>query len=475
MEYTIPFSSSLSPEDLLLSFYGCLENSDDGFLVVEPSGTIAYINDAYCNYIGVKQADVIGKPVKDYIPTSQLLKISNDPDFGYEVGTIHRVSNNQYTDHEQYVVVNRTNVSRGGVSVSGVGQIKFVRNTLRLSNMLTSMMDKLSLYEQELKRLSSERYSINQILGKSPAIQAAKSMIIKSAGTDFAVMLTGETGTGKEVFANAIHYASSRKNKPIIQINCAAIPAELFESELFGYEEGAFTGAKRGGKKGLFELADHGTLFLDEIGEMPLNLQAKLLRAIQEGEIKHVGGTRQIPVDVRIICATNKNLKKEVRENRFREDLYFRLNVISIELPPLRKRTGDAEIFADNFLQELNEKYHSNVQLSPYARTQLRNYQYPGNVRELKNIIERSYVLQENGVIHTAEIPSGNDTLFQKIINTSSGSLESILDSVERQVLLEAIQENDGNLRQTAMQLGINRVTLYRKMEKHQITREDVQ
>ena len=272
-------------------------------------------------------------------------------------------------------------------------------------------------------------------------------MMVRSAAiNDFSVLLTGETGTGKEVVANAIHYSSKRRRKPFVRINCASIPAELLESELFGYVEGAFTGAKKGGKKGKFELANGGTLFLDEIGDMPLPMQA-----------------------------TNRNLEDEIKAKRFRADLFYRLNVISIELPPLRQRIGDIRLYVDDVLNQLNSSYHTDVSISFEACQLLEKYSWPGNVRELKNIVERCYVFQENGVIMAGTVSKALSSWKQDAVaeDISGKSLDMIMDEYERSVLLSAINANGGNLSKTAAALGIHRVTLYKKLEKHHISRGD--
>ena len=475
MEYRQPIPTTLSPYDLLLSFYGGLENSDDGFLVVSPDGNIAYINEAYCNYINVDRDEVLGKPVLDYIDTSLMPSFRADLTIEPQVGVLHKVSAQQYRDGEHYSIVNRTNISEAGRSISGIGQVKFVRSTLKLSAAINEVYEELSHYKSELSRLSAERYSFDRILGDSEQMQAAKELAKRTTGNNFPVLITGETGTGKEVFASAIHYASTRKNKPFVRVNCAAIPAELLESELFGYAEGSFTGARKGGKKGKFELANGGTLFLDEIGDMPLVMQAKILRALQEGEIERVGGEMPTPVDVRIIAATNKDLAHEVSEKRFRADLYFRLNVISIQLPPLRSRTSDIDLYIDAFLAKLNGQYHTDVHITPEARKTLNQYSWPGNVRELKNIIERCFVLQEGGIISSILIPHNIRKTSTAAFSTDHGTqdLATIMDSVEREVLISTIQRYQGNLSAAAKELGIHRVTLYKKLEKHGLSRED--
>ena len=472
MNYIQPIPTTMSHEDLLQAMYGCLENSDDGFLIVDTEGKIAYINEAYCQYIGVNRFSVIGQNVLDYIDTSKLPEIAVNPHYENEVSTLHEATTQQYRDNEPYVYVNRTNISINDVPIAASGQIKFVRTTLKLSESLFDIYNELSYYKQKLKRLASERFSFDKIIGNSKKINDVKRLALKASENDFPVMITGETGTGKEVFANAIHYASRRKSKPMISINCAAIPSELLESELFGYEGGAFTGAKKSGKQGKFELANGGTLFLDEIGDMPIVMQAKLLRALQEKEIEHIGGTNPIPIDVRVICATNKNLLKEIEEHNFRSDLYFRLNVIQLTLPPLRERQDDIDLCAEHFLTELNEKYHSNVQFSHTVLQQFHNYSWPGNIRELKNIIERGYALQENDVITYAATPDASqmNALYHDI---NGNTLEEKLENFKKQILLDTIRNHNGNLRKTAQTLGIHRVTLYKKLEKYDIRRED--
>ena len=248
MNYIQPIPTTMRHEDLLQAMYSCMENSDDGFLIVDTDGKIAYINDAYCQYIGINRFSVIGKDVLDYIDTSKMPEIALDTHYPSEVSTLHEATSKQYLDKEPYVYVNRTNVSINNRPIAASAQIKFVRTTLKLSESLFDIYNELSYYKQELKRLSSERFSFDNIIGNSKKLADVKRMALKASENDFPVMITGETGTGKEVFANAIHYASRRKGKPMISINCAAIPSELLESELFGYEGGAFTGAKKSGK-----------------------------------------------------------------------------------------------------------------------------------------------------------------------------------------------------------------------------------
>jgi PAS domain S-box-containing protein len=462
----------------MMAFMTCAEVSTDGFLFVSTDGNIAYINKPYCDYIGVKQEDVIHKRVTDVISKSKLIEIANDINYPTEYNVVFEVAKNQYVDKERYVVVTRSNVSRDGHSYGAIAHVKFIRNTLEIANAIHDVYDQLEYYKGELQRLSASSYSFDTVQGNSPEFVATKKMALRAAKNEFSVLITGDTGVGKEVFANAIHYASSRHDKPFIRVNCAAIPGELMESELFGYVEGSFTGAKKGGKKGKFELANGGTIFLDEIGELPLVMQAKLLRILQERELEPVGSTTTIPLDIRIMSATNKDLEKEVREKRFRSDLYYRLNVIEIHIPSLKERKDDIPLYIDLFLGELNEKYHTNIHLDEDTSKLLASYSWPGNLRELKNTLERCYALSENGIIHRYTLP-GNILRAAAYSNLDSfvkehNTLESIMNEMERWLILEEIRHNKGNLKRTAEKLGIHRTTLYKKMEKLEISREQI-
>ncbi|EOD00862.1 sigma-54 interaction domain-containing protein [Caldisalinibacter kiritimatiensis] len=458
---------------LKLIFNKIMEISDDGFLIVNDKGFIIEINKAYCEFLGLKKKDIIGKYVTEIIKNSKLPKLLSDKNYKTEVNVIHKLLKGQTPTNEKYAIVTRAPVKEDNKTIAAVGQVKFSHNTMKLAEKLQNLDMELQYYKKELKRLAKDRYSFNNIIGKSKEFIKIKELAKKAINNDFTVLLTGETGTGKEVFANAIHYASRRRNKPFIRINCAAIPSELLESELFGYVEGSFTGARRGGKKGKFELADGGTIFLDEIGEMPMQMQAKLLRVLQEREIEKVGSYKPIPIDVRVIAATNKNLREKIRNNTFREDLYYRLNVIEINIPPLRNRREDIELFADYFLDELNEKYETNVKISKEAKKVLNDYSWPGNVRELKNVIERAYVLADEDIILNAHLPT--NILTESKIQTSNvtnKSLEILMEDIERRIIIDVLSRNNFNCRKTAKDLGIHRSTLYKKMERLNIKRK---
>jgi len=323
--------------------------------------------------------------------------------------------------------------------------------------------DELQLHQEVEYRRKRERERFGDIIGKSDEMRNVFTLIEKVAPADATVLILGETGTGKELVARAIHERSQRAKKPFVAINCAAITETLLESELFGYEKGAFTGADRR-KPGMFELANNGTLFLDEIAEMPQSLQAKLLRVLQEKTVYHLGGTTPIPVDVRIIAATNKDIKKLVNEHRFREDLYFRIAVFPINLPPLRARREDIPLLARHFLA----KRSTNAEISPEAMELLMDYNFPGNVRELENILERALILSGGGNILPEHLPD------LEIAIAESASLqpgETTLDELERKMLIAALEKAGGNKSKAAKMLGITRRMIYTRLKKYGLER----
>lgn len=321
---------------------------------------------------------------------------------------------------------------------------------------------------REVSRLRKEvhkEYSFHQILGKSKSMQAVFELIRRVADSPTNVLITGESGTGKELVAKAIHYNSDRRDAPFVPVNCAAIPEQLLESELFGHMRGSFTDAKVD-KRGLFEEAQKGTLFLDEISELPLMLQAKLLRAIQEREIRRVGATKSIPVDVRIIAATNLNLVDEVKHKRFREDFYYRLNVIELRLPPLRERREDIPILVDAFLKKCAAARGGQVKgLSEPALAMLADYAWPGNVRELENVIERAVTLSHGDVIGAEDLPlQVQGARGDRRILDEAAERTLPLHEVEKEYIVKILEKTGGNKYQAAHVLGIDRKTLYRKL-----------
>ncbi|OPX18646.1 hypothetical protein BXT86_00030 [candidate division WOR-3 bacterium 4484_100] len=327
----------------------------------------------------------------------------------------------------------------------------------------------LSIY----KRLTEElhlKYSFANLIGKDEKMQRIFALIKEISPTSTTVLVTGETGTGKELVARAIHYNSPRRNRPFVKIDCAALPETLLESELFGYKKGAFTDAKTS-KPGKFELANGGTIFLDEIGELPMSIQAKLLRVLEQQEFEPLGGTRTVKVDVRIIAATNQDLNKAMREKRFREDLYYRLNVVVITLPPLRERVEDIPLLIEHFINIFREKFKKPInRVSSRAMDLLLDYPWPGNVRQLEHAIEHSFIHCQGRTIETHHLP---DEIRKKSpISLGKGIVqsESPLEQAEKAVILEVLKDTNWNQKKAARRLNISRITLWRKLKKYGIT-----
>ncbi len=333
-------------------------------------------------------------------------------------------------------------------------------------------------YRQTLQEVQQTKEKNNQIIFQSALMEKIIVLAHKFSKVDTPVLILGESGAGKDVLANYIHSISPRTNNgPFVKINCGAIPEHLLESELFGYETGAFSGANKGGKAGLFEVANGGTIFLDEIGEMPLSLQVKLLGVLQDLKIQRVGGTKQIPIDVRVIAATNADLEKMIREKQFRQDLYFRLNVLSITIPPLRERPDDIIVLIEHFIQMFNEKHQIHKSFSPNTIKLFLSYDWPGNIRELKNLVERLMIISDGNIVDETFVPAN---IHQKISNsnvhsieapieeTSSLSLKNIMDEYEKKILSHYLAKYRP-MKHCSDVLGIDLTTLARKKKRHKL------
>lgn len=451
-------------------------STDDAISVVDENGLHTIINPAYTRLTGLTEEDVLGKPPTIDIPDggeSMHLKILKTKK------SVHGVRM-KLGPNRKDVIVNVAPVIVDGVLKGSVGVIHDVSEIEYLN-------EELKRVKQRVRHLES-KYTFEDIVGKSRGMVIAKEQARKAAQTPATVLLQGESGTGKELFAHAIHHVSKRKNQQFIRVNCSALVDTLLESELFGYEGGAFTGAKKTGKKGLFEEADKGTIFLDEIGVMSLNLQAKLLRVLQEKEIIRVGGRGPINVDVRIISATNINLKNAVKEGRFRDDLYYRLYVIPIYIPPLRERKEDMSLLVNNLIRKLNQDFGRNVKgISLGALNVLSDYSWPGNVRELENVIERAVInmklseeiilpkhipsLTELNILETIEeepiISSESNNLIN--YNLGKSNLKKIKDDTEKIALINALKSTNGDSSMAANKLGISLRSFYYKIKKYNI------
>ena len=345
------------------------------------------------------------------------------------------------------------------VQAMKLGAVDFLTKPFPL-NELEQLVDKvyerrlLKKENQQLKAILSQRTPKTQILGESPAIQELHRLIKKAGPSDKAILIQGESGVGKELVAKALHETSTRADKPLVIVNCAALPESLLESELFGHEKGSFTGAVAD-KQGLFEVADGGTLFIDEIGEMPGSLQAKLLRVLEDGSMRRVGSVKERRIDVRLLAATNRNMAKEVAEGRFREDLYYRINVMSLIIPPLRERAGDVELLIKHFLGP-------DWQIDPEAMAILCRYHWPGNVRQLINAVERAKILADDGVVRVADLPQEICRQGDSRYTPSAVESHDNLATIEKSKVIEVLAREHGNKTRAARRMGIDRRKLYR-------------
>ena len=370
----------------------------------------------------------------------------------------------------QVVIISGHGTIETAVKATKLGAYHFVEKPLSIEKVVVTINNALNFrrLEEENQFLRKKTLEKHSITGDSPPIQALKKQIAIAAPTQAWVLITGENGTGKELVARTIHQMSHRPDKPLIDVNCAAIPEELIESELFGHEKGAFTGATTR-KRGKFEVADKGTIFLDEIGDMSLKTQAKILRILQEKKFERVGGTRTLSVDVRVLAASNKDLEKEIEKGTFREDLYFRLNVIPIEVPPLRNRTEDIPLLIETFLSGFAQEGNCGQKtITPEAIAHLKAYPWPGNVRELKNLVERLAIMTQSDVIGENDIPSS----YRRQKATTSDmaffhedSLKEAKKEFEKAYIEKKLFENNNNISQTADAIGIERSHLYKKIK----------
>jgi transcriptional regulator with PAS, ATPase and Fis domain len=441
-------------------FQNVLDSAYEGIIVTDEKGVIRYCNPQRLNCIQHKEKnEVINKHLSLIKPHSGLFDVleTGEPNIGVPF------RNND----GQEMVVSRVPIKQNGKIIGAMGVLLFkdltdLKHLLQRVNLLETTVEH---YKNELQSTWSSRYTISNIIGSSKAIEDARHLALKAAKTSSPVLILGESGTGKELFAHAIHYASPRRNKPMIRVDCSAIPKDLLEAELFGYEVGAFTGAGRKAKPGKFELADKGTIFLDEIADMPLEMQAKLLRVLQEKEITRIGGTKPIRIDFRLISATHQDLDKLAKENSFRADLYYRLNVIRLVTPPLRERKEDISLFSNHFLKKIcDQNGKGDIRLPRGASELLQGYDWPGNVRELENILERTVNFIEGDTINVDDLSSFLRNSIKTAYNPPR--LKKCVTDVEKKLLSEVIESVAGNKAEAARTLGIHRTTLYKKLTR---------
>jgi transcriptional regulator of aroF, aroG, tyrA and aromatic amino acid transport len=427
-----------------------LESANEGIIGLDSEGTIRYINSAAASLLYVEQGKAVGQQIKQLTGAdTQLL----------ELLTGHSFDNQQMlTDTPRgilhYLCSGRPIRNENNQIIGAVATLKSMKAAQKLVHSM----------------IKSQIFGFNDIIRASSAMEHVIGIAQKVAISDCTVLVRGESGTGKELFARAIHEASSRNKQPFVPINCAALPETLLESELFGYEEGAFSGAKKGGKIGLFEAAHQGTLFLDEIGELSLILQGKLLRAIQEGVIRRVGSNSQIPVDVRIIAATNRNLEEMVETKQFRQDLYYRINVIPITIPPLRERPEDVPLLLKYFHTKYCIELNKNLEFSQAAYSLLTCYEWPGNVRELQNVVLRAIHLTIDGDIEISNLLlTGEKNLeYGDRLERSESSLKKTIDHTEKAILEKALKKY-GSARGAAREVGLSHTAVLNKIRRYKL------
>ncbi len=449
----------------LLEILDCIKV---GIFITDESGNTLLMNAESQKTGGMTREELIGKNMKDlidigYVEQSSVLKVIES---GKEENIIQSLG-----EGGQLFIT--------GVPLARNGKLDLVvcteRDITEMANLKELLKEKEEIaekYETELEyRRKREMEAEGEIVSESFEMKNVIEKALRVARLDTTVLITGESGTGKELFANLIFKNSQRNDRPFIKVNCAAIPENLLESEFFGYEKGSFTGASMGGKIGIFELANHGTLFLDEIAELPIQMQSKILRALQEKEIMRIGGKETIQLDIRIITATNVNLKKAIEDGKFRGDLYYRLNILPIDIPPLRMRKGDIGVLARYFVDRFNKEYKCNKYISQDAIEMMENYSWPGNVRELRNLIERMVVGFDGAHIGRFQVQrqlTGDRPLSDKTAEGCEGGLEHMLEAYEKEILSNMIIRHK-NASEVARILNVNKSTISRKLKKYGI------
>ncbi|MFZ5645308.1 MAG: sigma-54 interaction domain-containing protein [Bacillota bacterium] len=440
------------------------DNDYEGVIYVDADGVVRFISQSYADFLSLNKEKILGRYINDLVPQSRLVEVmrSGKPQYGdvWEINGRH-------------VLVHRWPVFKDGEVIGCLGKSLF-RDELNLAREFIKKVkwleDELAYYRDELEKERRVKYGLEHIIGVSESVIMLKEKVARVAKTNSTVLITGESGTGKELLAHAIHSISPRKNRPFVRINCTSIPEDLLESELFGYEEGSFTGAKKGGKIGKFELAQGGTILLDEIGDMNQSMQAKLLRVLQEREIERIGGSKPIPVDVRVIASTNRNLEEMTGAGLFRLDLYYRLNVVLLYTPPLRNRKEDIPLLTEYLIKSLNEGLGTATRgVSPETLQLFEKYDWPGNIRELKNLLEQAINLSDAQYLTSEDFPILIKRLKRQSARASVKYLSVAIEEAEKEILMAALEKSGNNRSDAAKLLNIHRSVLYRKLEKYNI------
>lgn len=434
----------------------------DGILMIDEKSKVTMVSPPLLELFNLNKEQILHKSIDKVLPHLHL-------------GTVFETGEAELSDFMEIngikYIINKIPIMQDGEIIGALGKIMFrqLNQVSELLKKIGKVENKAAYYQKQYQQSETSRFTWDQIISHDPYVEKLKKSAAKAAKGRSTILIRGESGTGKELFAHAIHSSSVRADGKFVIINCAAIPEHLLESEFFGYEDGAFTGARQKGKIGKFDLANGGTLFLDEIGDMSVGLQSKLLRVLQEREFYRVGGTERIHVDVRIVAATNRPLETMVQSGEFREDLYYRLNVISLQIPPLRERKHDIGLLTEFLIESLNRMLGSSITgMEEEARNVLMNYDWPGNIRELRNILERAMTFAENGKIQLEDL---GEYIVDKVKIDGSGNTPSIkmAEMAERKAVEQALFAAYGNKTKAAQLLGISRSGLYEKLKKFQL------
>lgn len=439
-------------EDAKVAF----QSMREGILIIDTQTRIQFANRSYLEFLNKTETEIMNRPLREVRPGARLPEVLST---GSPILHAPRMEEN-----DDVYFVNMYPIFTNGAITGGISVVTFIRDAYDFRTELETYEKRSRQLLQRVNKANSARYTFDSIVAVGENVQAVKAFAQKAAATDAPVLLASESGTGKELYAQAIHNASPRRGDVFVAINCANFNANTLESELFGYVEGAFTGAKRGGKMGLFEAANGGTLFLDEISEMDIGLQAKLLRVIQEGQFRPVGGVQELETDVRIISASNADLQKYIEDGRFRRDLFYRLSTFQIRIPPLRERRGDIPVLAQTILFGLAVKLKRRAEISPEALACLMEHNWPGNVRELRNVLEASVYLSPDGLITPDSLP---EHILHHPGTERQRPLSQRVREFERAEIKKLLQQYGGTLegkKKAAAELGISLATLYNKL-----------
>lgn len=440
---------------------GILSAMNDGILVIDADGIVRLINDEYTKITGVKKEEIIGKPLHEVRQGAISPIVLHDKKS--RSGIYRKVGRQEY-------VVDMAPIYDGEQILGVVNVLKSLPEVRHLTEQLQKSHKRLQQLEKTVGRLHEAQYTFDDIICKDEAMKDVIELAKRTATSNLNILIQGESGTGKELFAHAIHNESLRNHAPFVPVNCAAIPSTLLESELFGYEEGAFTSSKKGGKIGLFELADQGTLFLDEIGDLSLALQAKLLRVLQEGRIRKLGSLHEQEVNVRIVAATNKDLYQMVKKQRFREDLFYRLNGVQLMIPPLSSRKDDLFALIETILEQ--KGLPPQMTFTEKARNLIYHYHWPGNIRELINVLQYAATVTDSLVIDDEHLPSFMKLAQHDHEDDTDLTLKARLEKKEREVIVKTLKRYGKSLQgkeKTAKMLGISLATLYNKIKYYKL------